>query len=277
MTTNIAASAKKASRGAAPALNDTSGRGPDFVAALERGLTVLETFGRGRERLTLSEVAAHTKLSRGTARRFLLTLVELQFLASDGKNFWLTPKVLNLSHGYLTSFGRGEVARPVLQAVSDRFQESCSMAVLEGADVVYVARVEARRVFSSRIDVGTRLPAHCSSLGRVLLAALPEDQFEAWMARHDLVAWTERTITDPGRFRARIQDVRRARHAIIDGEIELGSRSIAVPIVNRSGATVAALNIGTSAARVSLDQLRRTFLPVLREAAQQIGGALDGW
>ncbi|MFC7556127.1 IclR family transcriptional regulator C-terminal domain-containing protein [Pseudoroseomonas wenyumeiae] len=203
--------------------------------------------------------------------------MELQFLASDGKNFWLTPRVLDLSHGYLSSFGRGDVARPILQAVSEKFQESCSMAVLEGADVIYVARVEARRVFSSRIDVGTRLPAHCSSLGRVLLAALPEDQFEAWLGRHELTAWTERTITDPGRFQARIQEVRRARHAIIDGEMELGIRSIAVPIVNRLGATVAALNIGTSAARVSLDQLRRTLLPALREAAQQIGAALDGW
>ena len=258
-------------------MNEPPTRGPDFVTALERGLGVLETFGRGRERLTLTEVAAHTKLSRGTARRFLLTLVELQFLASDGKNFWLTPRVLDLSHGYLSSFGRGDVARPILQAVSEKFQESCSMAVLEGADVIYVARVEARRVFSSRIDIGTRLPAHCSSLGRVLLAALPEDQFEAWLGRHELTAWTERTITDPGRLRARIQEVRRARHAIIDGEMELGIRSIAVPIVNRLGATVAALNIGTSAARVSLDQMRRTLLPALREAAQQIGAALDGW
>jgi IclR family pca regulon transcriptional regulator len=277
VTADFAASAKKTSQHPVLALDDAPGRGPDFVTALERGLAVLETFGRGRERLTLTQVATYTKLSRGTARRFLLTLVELQFLATDGKIFWLTPKVLNLSHGYMTSFGRGEVARPVLQSVSAKFQESCSMAVLEGPDVVYVARVEARRVFSSRIDVGTRLPAHCSSLGRVLLAALAEEQFEAWMARHELAAWTERTITDPERFRARIQEVRRARHAIIDGEMELGSRSIAVPIVNRLGVTVAALNIGTSAARVSLDQLRRTFLPVLRDAALQIGGALDGW
>lgn len=260
------------------AQDEAAARGGDFVTALERGLSVLGSFGRGRERLTLSQVAQLTGLSRGTARRFLLTLVELQFLASDGKLFWLTPKVLDLGQGYLSSYGRGDVARPILQSVSAKFNDSCSLAVLQGADVVYVARVEARRVFSSRIEVGSRLPAHCSSLGRVLLAALDDAQLDAWLARHQpLSAWTERTITDPDKLRLRLQDVRKQRHAIIDGELEIGSRSIAVPVINRHGDTVAALNIGSSTARVSLEQLRRSFLPVLREASAQLGPLIEGW
>ncbi|WP_367614456.1 IclR family transcriptional regulator domain-containing protein [Teichococcus coralli] len=260
-----------------PRAEATGRQGREFVNALERGLAVLAAFGRGRERMTLSDVAQMTGLSRGTARRLLLTLSELNYVASDGKLFWLAPKVLNLGQGYLASFGRGEVATAIIKGVSEKLGESCSMAVLDGPDIVYVARVETQRVFSSRIDVGTRLPAHCSSLGRVLLAGLGEAELEAWMARHPLTAWTERTLVDPGKFRARIAEVRRQRYAIIDGELEIGSRSVAVPVLDRSGGTCAALNIGTSSARASLELMRRRFLPVLREASQQIGNATQGW
>ncbi|MDJ0387473.1 IclR family transcriptional regulator C-terminal domain-containing protein [Roseomonas sp. E05] len=256
---------------------DAGRQGREFVNALERGLAVLATFGRGRERMTLSHVAQMTGLSRGTARRLLLTLSELNYVASDGKLFWLTPKVLHLGQGYLASFGRGEVATAIIKGVSEKLGESCSMAVLDGPDIVYVARVETQRVFSSRIDIGTRLPAHCSSLGRVLLAGLGEADLETWMARHPLHAWTEKTLVDPEKFRARIHEVRRLRYAIIDGELEVGSRSIAVPVLDRSDRTCAALNIGTSSARASLELMRRRFLPVLREAAQQIGSAIEGW
>ncbi|WP_419897259.1 IclR family transcriptional regulator domain-containing protein [Roseomonas sp. USHLN139] len=250
---------------------------PDFVAALGRGLAVLECFGPGRERQTLSQVAALTGLSRGTARRFLLTLAALDYLASDGKLFWLTPRVLRFSHGYLASFGRAEMVKPVIRAVSEQLNESCSMAVLDGADVVYIARVEARRVYSSRIDVGSRLPAHASSLGRVLLAGLPDAALDEWLARHPAQPWTARTITDPGQLRARIVEARRQRYAILDSELELGSRSIAVPVQDAAGRTLAALNIGTSAARAPLDQLRRQFLPVLRAAAAEIAPGFTGW
>jgi len=260
-----------------PRVEAAGRQGREFVNALERGLAVLATFGRGRERMTLSDVAQITGLSRGTARRLLLTLSELNYVASDGKLFWLTPKVLNLGQGYLSSFGRGEAATVIIKGVSEKLGESCSMAVLDGPDIVYVARVETQRVFSSRIDIGTRLPAHCSSLGRVLLANLPEAEFEAWAARYPLRAWTEKTLVDPVKFRARICEVRRLRYAIIDGELEIGSRSIAVPVLDRGGRTCAALNIGTSSARAPLELMRRRFLPVLREAAQQIGNATPGW
>lgn len=247
------------------------------MAALQRGLQVLECFGPGQERLTLSQVAVLTGLSRGTARRFLLTLVALDYLGHDGKLFWLAPKVLRFSHGYLASFGRAELVKPVIQHVSQQLNESCSMAVLDGADIVYVARVEARRAYSSRIDIGTRLPAHASSLGRVLLAGLPDAALDAWLARHKPHPWTARTITDPALLRAKILEARRQRHAILDGELELGARSIAVPVLDAAGQTVAALNIGTSTARAPLDQLRRVFLPVLRAAAQEISQSIVAW
>lgn len=249
----------------------------DFVAALGRGLQVLECFAPGRERMTLSQVAQQTGLSRGTARRFLLTLTALGYLASDGKLFWMTPRVLRFGQGYLAGFARAEAVRPVIEAVSRELNESCSLAVLDGADVVYVARVEARRVYSSRIDIGTRLPAHASSLGRVLLAALDEAALEEWLQRHPLRAWTERTVTDPAQFRVRLAEIRRQRYAVIDGELELGARSIAVPVPDAAGRDVAALNIGTSAARAPLETMRRHFLPVLRQAAQRIAGTVTAW
>lgn len=263
-----------------PGKPDASGaeaRDGEFVTALQRGLTVLESFGPGQERMTLSQVAERADLSRGTARRFLLTLTALGYLGTDGKLFWMTPKVLRLGNGYLSAFGRAEAVRPVIQAVSQQFDESCSMAVLEGPDVVYVARAEARRVYSSRIDIGTRLPAHASSLGRVLLAGLGEEALEAWLRRYPPVAWTKRTITDLDLLRAKIAEVRRQRYAIIDGELEIGARSIALPILDRAGRTVAALNIGTAAGRAPLDHMRRVFLPVLRKAAEEIAQTVAAW
>jgi len=262
---------------AMPQAAATAPRDGEFVVAVERGLVVLESFGPGRERLTLSQVAALTGLSRGTARRFLLTLTRLDYLGTDNKLFWLKPKVLRFGNSYLAGFGRAEAVRPVVQAISHQLNESCSMAVLDGADVVYVARAEARRVYSSRIDIGTRLPAHASSLGRVLLAGLSEAALDLWLARHPPVAWTERTITDPALLREKIAEARRLRYAILDGELEIGVRSIAVPVLDPMGRTVAALNIGSAAGRAPLGQLRRVYLPILRKAAQDIAQAVTSW
>ncbi|MCK8783207.1 helix-turn-helix domain-containing protein [Roseomonas sp. NAR14] len=252
-------------------------RGADFVVALERGLAVLQAFGLGRERLTLSAVAAATGLSRGTARRFLLTLAELGFLATDGKLFWPTPRVLNLSSAYLNAYGRGELASRVIGRVVGALGESCSMAVLDGPDILYVARHEMRRVFSARIEVGTRLPAHCSAMGRVLLAGLDDARIEEWLAQYPRTAWTERTVTDHAALRERILEARRQGYALIDGEIQLGHRSIAVPVADRQGRTVAALNIGTASGRATLDRMRRAFLPVLRDAAREIAALVPHW
>lgn len=250
-------------------------RDPEFVEALARGLNVIGSFDRDRRRMTLTEVAKHTNLSRGTARRFLHTLRALNFVDTDGRLFWLTPKVLNFGDAYSATLGLGDPARAALQEITEALGESSSIAVLEGGEVVYVARVEVRRLYSSGIHVGTRLPAHCSSLGRVLLASLDERQIADWLTRHPLTARTPRTITDAAKLIEELHGVRQQEYAVIDGELEVGIRSIAVPILGRTGATVAALNASTSTARGSLDVMRKKFLPVLRAASRKISQSLD--
>ena len=258
---------------AVSALSTGAENAPEFVTALGRGLEVLTCFGQGHQRMTLSQVAALTDLSRGTARRFLFTLQALGYLAGDGKLFWLTPKVLLLAKAYLSGNGLADAARPVVRKVAELLGESSSLAVLDGADIVYIARVETRRIFSSGLEVGARLPAYCSSLGRVLLAALEPEALENWLRDHKLEPLTARTISDPDRLRLKLQEARQQEYAVIDGEIEIGIRSIAVPVLDARGRTLAALNVGTLAARSSLDRMRKDFLPVLRAAAREIGAA----
>lgn len=255
-------------------------REPEFVEALARGLNVLNAFvdpyeaARGG-RMTLSDVAKRTGLSRGTARRLLLTLRALNYLESDGKLFWLTPKVLNFSQGYLAPLGLGDGANQVLKALTEALNESSSVAVLDGADAVYVARVEVRRIYSSRIDIGTRLPAHCSALGRVLLAQKDAAALQHWLTHHELTACTPRTVTDPVALCSILDGVRRDGYAVVDGELELGIRAIAVPIVGRNGQVHGALNASMSTARGSVKTLERRFLPRIRAAAQELALTMD--
>jgi IclR family pca regulon transcriptional regulator len=225
--------------------------------------------------MTLSEVAKRTNLSRGTARRLLLTLRTLNYVDTDGRVFWLTPKVLSFSNAYLARLGLGDSARIVIKQLTEKLNESSSVGVLDGPDVIYVARVEVRRLYSSGLEVGTRLPAHCSSLGRVLLASLDPPRLDDQLARYELKALTPRTIIDPETLRKKLLEVRAQQFAIVDGELEIGIRSIAVPIVGRNGRTLAALNASTSTARVSLKELSETFLPALRQAAQDLSIILD--
>ncbi|TDR90379.1 IclR family transcriptional regulator domain-containing protein [Enterovirga rhinocerotis] len=250
-------------------------RDPEFVEALARGLNVIGAFNRDRRRMTLSEVAKHTDLSRGTARRLLHTLRALNFVDTDGRLFWLTPKVLNFGDAYTATLGLGDPARTALQEVTETLGESSSIAVLEGGEVVYVARVEVRRLYSSGIHVGTRLPAHCSSLGRVLLASLEDREIADWLDRHPLTKRTPRTVTDPALLIEKLQEVRQQEFAMIDGELEVGIRSMAVPVLGRTGRIVAALNASTSTARGSLDVMRKKFLPVLRAASRKISQSLE--
>lgn len=249
----------------------------EFVTALARGLSVLQCFDRGHKRMTLSQVAERTDLTRGTARRLLLTLCSLDFIATDGKLFWLTPKVLRFSSSYLSIFGLGNAANAIITKVSETLHESSSMAVLDGPEIIYVARVEVQRIYSSGLEVGSRLPAYCSSLGQVLLAGLDEETFEKWIAHADLRSYTERTVTDPDDIRMRIEEARKNRFAINDGDLELGVRSIAVPVSNDANQTIASLNVATSAARTTLPELRDKFLPVLREAAAEMGRIIGDW
>jgi len=249
----------------------------EFVTAVERGFSVLTAFGRGPNRMTLTQVADATGLTRGTARRFLLTLQTLRYVDSDGKLFWLTPKVMQFSGAYLESTGVAEAARPVIRTLTETLGESSSVAVLDGLDVIYIARVETRRIFSSGLDVGSRLPAYCSSLGRVLLAGLSDTELNVWLQHGPFEARTSKTLTTREQLAARIQDVRKANYALIDGEVEIGIRSIAVPIRDMNHQVIAAVNVGTSAARVSLDQMKKKVLPALRQAAEQIEGNIRAW
>jgi IclR family pca regulon transcriptional regulator len=249
---------------------------PDFVASLARGLAVIRAFGHDAHAMTLTEVARRTGLSRATARRFLLTLSTLGYARSeDGKHFRLTPKVLDLGYAYLSSLDLIEVAQPAMEQVAAETQESCSVAVLDGHDVVYVARVPTKRIMRVNLSVGTRLPAHATSLGRVLLADLPEAVLDAFLAEGPLARFTDRTVTDAAELKRRLAEVRRQGYAVVDQELEEGLRSISVPLRGRGGA-IAALNVSSHASRVSNQELVRRFLPAMRAAAAAIAAALPG-
>ncbi|MBL3560604.1 IclR family transcriptional regulator domain-containing protein [Rhodovulum sulfidophilum] len=256
-------------------------RRSDFVSAVGRAMSVLECFTsdeaiRQRGRLTLTDAAKLTDLSRGTARRLLLTLAEIHYVDTDGKFFWLTPKLVNLSRGFLMPLGVGEGSAAILKELTGKLDESASVGILDGEDIVYIERVEVRRIYSSRIVNGTRLPAACSSIGRVLLASLSDSDLHNWMRSYPLRRLTEKTITDPDAFWDEIRAIRIRGYAIIDEELEIGIRSIAVPIQSPNGRTMAALNGSTISARHSVEDLREAFLPELLDASRKLSGTM-GW
>ena len=244
------------------------------LQSLERGIAVIQVFSRERPALTLSEVARLTGITRATARRILLTLEDVGHVRSDGRLFSLTPRVLTLGWAYLSSLNLWETAQPMMEELASATNESCSAATLDLPDVVYVARMPTRRIMAISLGVGTRLPAHCTGMGRVLLAGLPDGELDAFLAHAHLEAFTDRTITDRGRLREAIETVRRNGWALLDQELEIGLRSVAAPL-RAGGQTVAALNVATAAPRVPLDELRGTLLPQLLTAAERISAALD--
>jgi IclR family transcriptional regulator, pca regulon regulatory protein len=244
------------------------------LQSLERGMAVIQVFSRERPALTLSEVARLTGITRATARRILLTLEEIGHMRSDGRLFSLTPRVLSLGWAYLSSLNLWDVAQPLMEDLADRTKESCSVATLDLPDVVYVARVPTRRIMTISLGVGTRLPAHCTGMGRVLLAALPDGELDAFLADAQLEPFTERTVTDAAKLRVVIERVRDDGFALVDQELELGLRSIAAPL-RAEGRTVAALNVAVAAARVRLEELRDAMLPELLRTATLISDALD--
>jgi IclR family transcriptional regulator, pca regulon regulatory protein len=241
-----------------------------FVQSLERGLLVIRALD-SPEPQPLSAVARTTGLSRAAARRFLLTLERLGYVRHARGGFSLTPRVLELGYAYLSSLTLPEVAQPHLERLVERVQESSSVSVLDGDDVVYVARVPTRRIMSVTISVGTRFPAYATSMGRVLLAGLPDAEIDAALARAELRPLTPRTITSAAALRATIEEVRRRGHAIVDEELELGLRSVAAPIRDPAGAVVAAINLSVQASRTTVADMRRRLLPPLRETAAAIG------
>lgn len=251
--------------------------GPDsreFVASLARGLTVISAFGQQAPAMTLSEVAARTGITRAAARRFLLTLAALGYVAFDGKLFQLTPKVLGLGYAYLSSMSLWEVAQPFLEEVATAVHESCSISVLDGEEIVYVARVPTSRIMSVGLSIGTRLPAHCTSMGRVLLAALTPAELDRFLATAALRPFTARTITAKDRLRRALARIGQDGFGLVDQELEDGLLSIAVPLRNRAGKVLAAMNASGHASRVTATQMIDRFLPPLRAAADQIRAAL---
>ena len=246
-------------------------RNADFVQSLERGLMVVRAFDAEHRELGLSEVAKATGLTRAAARRFLLTLVALGYMnVADGR-FSLSPRVLELGYAYLSSLSLPEVAQPHMEALVATVNESSSISVLDDLEIVYVARVPTRRIMSITLSVGTRLPAYPTSMGRVLLAALDDDELESRLARIDPKPLSARTVTDKDTLRSLLERVRRQGWAATDQELEEGLRSLAVPIHDASGAVVAALNVSVHASRASMATLRRDFLP----AAQAAAGAIE--
>lgn len=241
-------------------------RETDFISGFAKGLSVIEAFDEAQPRLSISDVSKTTGLDRATARRCLLTLAELGYADYDGKFFALTPKILRLGHAYLAATPLPALVQPTLDQLSERTGQSASVSVLDGTDIVYIARASQKRVMSINLTPGSRLPAYCASMGRVLLAALPEEDVRAILARSDLKANTPRTLTEPGVIIAELRRVRTQGYALIDQELELGLCSIAVPLENDRGRIVAALNIGAPAASVPAATLLELYLPILREA-----------
>jgi len=245
-------------------------RSADHVQSLERGLAVIRAFDGEHRELGLSDVARITGLSRAAARRFLLTLVSLGYVHHSGDRFSLRPRVLELGYAYLSGLSLPEVAQPHMEALVAAVNESSSVSVLDGTEIVYVARVPTRRIMSITLAVGSRLPAFATSMGRVLLAALPDDELEARLERIELTPLTPFTIGDVAALREVLTRVRADGYAAVDQELEEGLRSLAVPIRGVDGDAIAALNVSVHATRGTMAGLRRDVLPLARRAAEAI-------
>lgn len=235
----------------------------DFIASLAKGLRVIECFGAQAPRLSISDVSVKTGLDRATARRCLLTLNAEGYADYDGKYFTLTPKTLRLGMAALASLPLPQIVQPWLDQLTEQIKESCSVSILDGTEIVYIARAAQKRVMSVGLMPGSRLPAHCTSMGRVLLAAEKDSEVEAVLSASDLSPRTPYSLTDPREILARIREVRQTGYALIDQEVEIGLRSIAVPVLDSRGKTVASLNTGMAATHERAEELVDDFLPKL--------------
>jgi len=243
---------------------------PNFMLSLARGLQVLQAFSDQRRSLTIAQLSHRTGIPRASVRRCLHTLMALGYAEADGNNFSLKPKVLSLGYSYLSSTPLTVSAHPYLNQISRSLNESCSLAVLQDDEVLYVGRSAASRIMSVSLTTGSRLPAYCTALGRMLLAHLPEPELDAYLERVPLKAMTERTVVNPARLREILDGIRADGYAIVEEELEIGLRSIAVPVRGASGNVLAALNIGAHAARVSKRKMKDEFLPALLQGAQDL-------
>lgn len=235
----------------------------NYMVVLEKGLSVIECFDHQHTRLTIAEVAASTNLSRAAARRCLLTLTQLGYTEFDGKFFSLAPRVLRLGYAYLASASLPQILQPFLEQLREQTNESSSASVLDRHEIVYIARVSTRRIMSVGLGAGSRLPVYCTSMGRVLLAALPQEAGRALLESIPRPALTPRTITRVSQLMAELEKVRRQGYCINDQELETGLTSVAVPIIDSVGRTIAAVNIGAQSQRATVKAIRELFLPRL--------------
>ncbi|MFW2829176.1 IclR family transcriptional regulator domain-containing protein [Sphingomonas sp. ID0503] len=248
-------------------------RDVDRMGGFAKGLMVIEAFGQGRNRLTIAEVARLSGLDRASARRCLLTLVERRYATTDDRYFELTPQILKLGHSYLAA-SLPKLIRPSLDHLADRLRESCSAAVLDGTEVVYIARASHHRIMGVGLHPGSRLPAYCTSLGRVLLAALPKPQAKQLVEASDRQALTERTLTSVKALMTEIDRVREQGYSFIDQELESNSRSVAVPVRNFAGDTVAAVTVGLHVSRATPERVENEILPAMLEMQAQLAEIL---
>jgi IclR family pca regulon transcriptional regulator len=248
---------------------------PNFMTSLARGLVVIQAFTQQAPQMTISQLSLKTGLSRAAVRRCLYTLTKLGFAgAEDGTRYGLRPRMLSLSNTYTASNTLSSSAQPILERMSANFHESFSVATLDGDDIVYIARTSVSRVMSVDLHIGSRLPAYCTSMGRVLLAHLPSDQLEQYLARVVLTPHTTRTVTTTDKLVMLLRNVRRNGYALVDQEYEVGLRSLAVPVYAPSGRVTATINLSGSAPRMPVYDMQTRFLPHLRNAANELGALL---
>ncbi|HTD97279.1 MAG TPA: IclR family transcriptional regulator C-terminal domain-containing protein [Edaphobacter sp.] len=249
---------------------------PNFMTSLARGLIVIQAFTQQSPQMTISQLSIKTGLSRAAVRRCLYTLTKLGFAgAEDGSRYSLRPRMLTLSHTYTTSNTLAAAAQPILERMSAALRESFSVATLDGEDIVYIARTQVNRVMAVDLHIGSRLPAYCTSMGRVLLAYLPAEQLEHYLAKVVLIPHTTRTVNSLEKFRLILRNVRRNGYALVDQEYEVGLRSLAVPVHAASGRVVATVNLSGNAPRLSVLEMQSRFLAPLRNAANELSAFLN--
>jgi IclR family pca regulon transcriptional regulator len=248
--------------------------GDGYVQSFARGLEVIRAFSTRRPAMTLSQVAEAAGLSRAGARRILLTLVSLGYVAADGRQFRLTPRILDLGFAYLSSTPLWSLAEPIMEDLVEKVHESCSASVLDGTDVVYVLRIPTHKIMAINLGVGSRLPAYCTSMGRVLLAGLDDAEVDAVLRKSRLEAHTSRTVTSRAQLLERVREVRSRGWSLVNQELEEGLVSISAPIRDRTGRIIAAMNVSGQANRTPAAQMVKRFLPPLRAGADRISALL---
>ncbi|MEX0732127.1 MAG: IclR family transcriptional regulator C-terminal domain-containing protein [Aquisalimonadaceae bacterium] len=249
-------------------------RKSDRAQSLYKGLLVLQSFSGGKTSMTLSDVARAAGMNRATTRRFLLTLVDLGYLETDGKLYTLTPKVMTLGYNYLSSLPWWQLANPIVDEISRTLQESCAVAVLSSDQLTFVTRVQGPRLVGANLMPGRSLPVHATATGRVLLAELPAAEIDAFISRNPLVPHTEYTVTDPELLKSALRQAREQGYAIVDQELEIGLRAIGVPVRNASGQLIAAVGVSTQSHRIPIAELEQRILPVIRTGIAKLRNVL---